>query len=111
MALSTKKTAKRSRPARGERAPGRGRGTAASTEPAVSYDGKMKRLETILTRLDNSETSIDELAQDVREGVGLIKELTGKLNEVETEVRDAFEDLEASVPKADAEGAEDDEDE
>ena len=71
----------------------------------------MKRLDAILERLDNSETSIDELGKDVKEGVQLIKELNEKLNEVDTEVRDAFKDLDASVPKADAETATADDDE
>jgi exodeoxyribonuclease VII small subunit len=71
----------------------------------------MKRLDAILERLDNSETSIDALGKDVKEGVQLIKDLTEKLNEVDTEVRDAFKDLNASVPKAATEAATADEDE
>ena len=41
-----------------------------------------------------TETPIDALAEDVKEGVRLIKELDAKLRSVETEVRDAFKDLE-----------------
>jgi exodeoxyribonuclease VII small subunit len=48
----------------------------------------------ILKRLDNSETPIDKLAEDVKLGAKLIKDLGKKLNQVETEIRDAFKELE-----------------
>ncbi len=41
----------------------------------------------------------DELAADVKEGTALILELHAKLREVETEVADAFQALEAAAPK------------
>jgi len=43
---------------------------------------------------DNSETPIDKLAEDVKLGARLIKELDKKLKQVETEVKDAFKELE-----------------
>ena len=59
----------------------------------MTYEQKVEKLDGLLTRLDNSETPIDKLAEDVKLGVGLIKDLNRKLKEVETEVRDAFEEL------------------
>jgi len=59
----------------------------------MTYEQKYQRLDEILTRLDNSETPIDELAEDVKEGARLIKELDKKLKMVETEVVDAFKEL------------------
>jgi exodeoxyribonuclease VII small subunit len=59
-----------------------------------SYEEKAERLEGILTRLDNSETPIDELAKDVKEGVRLIKEMSETLRKVEIEVKEAFKELE-----------------
>ncbi len=56
----------------------------------------MARVDEILSRLDNSETPIDELAKDVKEGAALIKELDGQLKAVETEVKEAFEALGAA---------------
>ena len=41
----------------------------------------------------NSATPIDKLAEDVKIGARLIKEFDTKLKQVETEVRDAFEEL------------------
>jgi exodeoxyribonuclease VII small subunit len=64
-----------------------------------TYETKFARLETILKRLDNSQTPIDELAADVKEGAALILALNAKLHEVETEVADAFRALEAASPK------------
>lgn len=60
----------------------------------LSYEQKVEKLDEILTRLDNSETPIDKLAEDVKLGDRLIKELDKKLKQVETEVRDAFKELE-----------------
>ena len=60
----------------------------------LTYEQKVEKLDEILNRLDNSETPIDKLAEDVKLGARLIKELDKKLKQVETEVRDAFKELE-----------------
>ena len=60
----------------------------------LTYEQKVEKLDEILTRLDNSETPIDKLAEDVKLGARLIKDLDKKLKQVETEVRDAFKGLE-----------------
>ena len=44
--------------------------------------------------MDNSETPIDKLSEDVKLGAKLFKELSKKLKQVEMEVRDAFKELE-----------------
>jgi exodeoxyribonuclease VII small subunit len=59
----------------------------------LTYEQKVEKLDEILTRLDNSETPIDKLAEDVKLGARLIKELNKKLKQVETEVKDAFKEL------------------
>ena len=64
-----------------------------TTEP--TYEQKVEKLAEILTKLDNSETPIDKLAEDVKEGTRLIRELDKKLKQVETEVLDAFKELES----------------
>ena len=61
----------------------------------LTYEQKVEKLDEILTRLDNSETPIDKLAEDVKLGARLIKELDKKLKQVETEVKDAFKELES----------------
>ena len=66
----------------------------------TNYEQKAERLEEILTRLDDSETPIDELAEDVKLGAQLIKQLDEKLREVESQVVDAFAELEASAAAA-----------
>lgn len=67
-----------------------------------TYEEKVAKVDLILNRLDNSETPIDELAKDVKEGARLIKELESQLRSVEKEVRDAFKEL----PEEKAGGAE-----
>ncbi|MCZ7555484.1 MAG: exodeoxyribonuclease VII small subunit [Bacteroidia bacterium] len=64
------------------------------SDTPLSYEEKAQRLNDILTRLDNSETPIDDLAKDVKEGVRLIKEMSETLRKVELEVKDAFRELE-----------------
>jgi exodeoxyribonuclease VII small subunit len=59
----------------------------------LTYEQKVEKLDELLTRLDNSETPIDKLAEDVKLGARLLKELGQKLKQVETEVRDAFKEL------------------
>jgi exodeoxyribonuclease VII small subunit len=66
-----------------------------------SYEQKFSKLEAILKRLDDSQTPIDELAADVKQGAALILALNAKLREVETEVADAFRSLEAASGKTD----------
>jgi len=61
----------------------------------MTYEQKAEKLDEILNRLDRSETPIDKLAEDVKMGARLIKELDKKLKKVETEVKDAFKELEA----------------
>ena len=65
------------------------------TKKTPSYEEKVEELEAILRRLDDAETPIDTLAEDVKKGASLIKELDHKLRDVETQVRDAFAELEA----------------
>ncbi len=64
----------------------------------LTYEQKVEKLDELLTRLDNSETPIDKLAEDVKLGARLIKDLDKKLKEVETEVRDAFKKLCGGTP-------------
>ncbi len=65
----------------------------------LTYEQKVGKLEEILKRLDHSETPIDKLAEDVKLGAKLIKELDKKLKQVETEVKDAFKELEEGEAK------------
>ncbi|GAM10351.1 exodeoxyribonuclease 7 small subunit [Geobacter sp. OR-1] len=62
----------------------------------LSYEQKVAKLDEILTSLDNSDTPIDKLAEDVTNGVDLIIELDQKLKEVEIKVTDVFKKLESN---------------
>ena len=59
----------------------------------MSYEDRMSELDELLTRLDQSQTPIDQLAADTRRGVALINSMKKDLKKVETEVRDVFADL------------------
>ena len=60
-----------------------------------TYEQKVAELDEILERIDQSTTPIDDLAKDVKRGTQLIKELDQRLRSVESEVKDAFEALDA----------------
>ncbi len=62
----------------------------------LSYEQKTEQLDLILTKLDNSSIPIDELAVNVKTGASLIKELSKKLQNVETEIMDVFKEIEES---------------
>lgn len=66
----------------------------------LTFEQKVEMLDELLTRLDNSETPIDKLAEDVKLGTRLIRDLGRKLKQVETEVRDAFKELEQDEEQA-----------
>jgi len=63
-------------------------------KPSETYEEKTEKLDEILARLDDPNTPIDTLADDVKNGTKLIKELEAKLRQVESEVETAFEELE-----------------
>jgi exodeoxyribonuclease VII small subunit len=60
----------------------------------LTYEQKVARLDKILERMDDTSTPIDKLAEDVKEGARLIRELDQKLKKVEIEILDAFKELE-----------------
>ena len=62
----------------------------------MTYEQKTEKLDEILTKLDRSKVPIDEVAEDVKLGAKLIKELDKKLKKVEIEVQNAFKELENS---------------
>jgi exodeoxyribonuclease VII small subunit len=65
-----------------------------SNEAEPSYEEMLSELQQILKRIDDGSTPIDGLAKDVKRGTTLIKKLDQKLKHIETEVRDAFAELE-----------------
>jgi exodeoxyribonuclease VII small subunit len=56
----------------------------------LEYKNSMERLEAILTRIDNSEMEIDELAGSVQEATALLKKCRQILLETEKNVQEAL---------------------
>jgi exodeoxyribonuclease VII small subunit len=65
------------------------------TEKKQNYQTSMERLNEILENIDRSEVPIDELAEQVTEAAGLLKNCKQILTETESKVQDVLEDLEA----------------
>ena len=53
----------------------------------------MKRLEQILEKIENEEVDVDELADNVKEAVSLIKECKEKIDKAELEVKQVVDSL------------------
>ena len=61
----------------------------------VKYGKSIKRLEEIITKIENEEIDVDELSDRVKEAVTLIKTCKSKIEKAEVEVKkvvDNFED-------------------
>jgi exodeoxyribonuclease VII small subunit len=71
---------------------------AKSKEP--SYGDAARRLETILTKIEEGEVDIDELSGLVEEAAGLVTVCRDKIRAAEVQVRTITEQLERDHPDA-----------
>ena len=60
----------------------------------MTYEEKERRLEAILSRLDNAETPVDQLASEAKEAAALITSMNGILKAAKQELTTVFEELE-----------------
>ncbi len=60
----------------------------------MTYEQKETRLEQILTRLDNSETPMDELAAEAKEAGSLIISMHATLKSARQEITTVFQEME-----------------
>lgn len=57
----------------------------------INYNEAMKRLETILSELEEGQKSVDELSELVHEATLLVNNCRKKLKTTEEEIQKAFE--------------------
>ncbi|MCF0215497.1 MAG: exodeoxyribonuclease VII small subunit [Fibrobacteraceae bacterium] len=67
------------------------------SEQNFEYRDAMSRLEAILTRIDDSEMEIDELAGQVREATELLRKCRQILLDTEKNVQEALTSLDGEV--------------
>ena len=60
----------------------------------MTYEEKERRLEEILSRLDNAETPVDQLASEAKEAAALITSMNAALKAAKQELTTVFEELE-----------------
>ena len=60
------------------------------------YNKSIKRLEEIIEKIESEEIDVDELADKVKEAIGLIKDCKGKIERAELEVKKVVDDLDKS---------------
>ena len=58
----------------------------------IKYEDAVKRLKTIVSEIENGDTDIDQLADNLKEAKELIAFCKGKLQTVETEIKKILED-------------------
>lgn len=73
----------------------------------MTYEQKESRLDEILSRLDNSETPMDELASEAKEAAHLITSMHATLRSARQEINAVFEDMEQQKEALAAEGRSD----
>ena len=60
----------------------------------MTYEEKEARLDQILSRLDNSQTPMDELAQEAKEAAQLLMSMHETLKAARQEITDVFTEME-----------------
>ena len=63
------------------------------------YQNAMTRLEEILSKIDRSDVSVDELASQVEEATKLLRECKAILSDTEKNVQKALSDLNEETEK------------
>jgi len=63
--------------------------------PEIKYSKAVKRLDEILQKIESEEIDVDELADRVKEAVGLIKSCKDRIEKAELEVTKVVEDFAA----------------
>ncbi|MCR5027668.1 MAG: exodeoxyribonuclease VII small subunit [Fibrobacter sp.] len=63
------------------------------------YQNAMTRLEEILSKIDRSDVSVDELASQVEEATQLLRECKAILSDTEKNVQKALSDLNEEAEK------------
>ena len=58
---------------------------------SVTYENAMKRLEQIVSQIENNELNIDQLSTSLKEAQELITFCKGKLYETDTEIKKMLE--------------------
>jgi exodeoxyribonuclease VII small subunit len=64
----------------------------------MKYSKAVKRLEEILQKIESDEIDVDELADRVKEAVGLIKVCKDKIEKAQMDVTAVVEDFDAGDP-------------
>lgn len=57
----------------------------------AKYSKSIKRLEEIIHQIESEEVDVDELAQNVKEAVGLIKTCKAKIQKAQMEVKEVVD--------------------
>ncbi len=55
-------------------------------EERLGFEAALKRLEEIVSRMESGDLGLDELVASFEEGQKLVKQCSGKLNEVERRI-------------------------
>lgn len=72
----------------------------------VKYSKAVKKLDDIIHKIESEEIDVDELAENVKEAVGLIKLCKQKIEKAQMEVKEAVANFEEDVDGEEAQDGE-----
>ena len=65
----------------------------------MKYSKAMERLEQIIQKIENDQIDIDELSENVKEAVGLVRLCKDKIEKAELDVKEIVQKFESSTEK------------
>ena len=57
----------------------------------MTYEESLAKLEAIVSKMENGQSSVDELAQQLKEAQHLIEQCKAKLNKTDSEIKKILE--------------------
>ena len=68
-----------------------------ASKDQIKYREAVERLDEIIAQIENEDADVDELAEQVKEAVELIRLCKAKIDKAETEVKKVVEDFAKEV--------------
>lgn len=80
----------------------------AEKSETISYGQAIEQLEAIIERIDEGDIGVDELAEAVKQAVGLVRVCRQRLRSTQEEVEQALKEMDAEPERPGVEATEED---
>ena len=64
----------------------------ANTKDQIDFESSLKKLESIVSKLENNDISLEDSVQSFEEGIRLVKDCQKQRNDAELKVKKLLED-------------------